>query len=146
KFGGRAVELTKAPYSQRRTIYGLIDRQDLPGLYRVFDFASPDQSTARRPRTTVPQQALFLMNSPLAIEQAIATVARPRVQQAKDRPQRINALYQAIFARPATAEELATGETFLAAAAEQGAKTTKLKPLAQYAQLLMMTNEFLFID
>ena len=32
-------------YSKRRTIYGFIDRQNLPGVFRTFDFASPDSST-----------------------------------------------------------------------------------------------------
>ena len=48
----------------RRTVYGLVDRQSLPAVFRAFDFASPDLSAERRPRTTVPQQALFSMNAP----------------------------------------------------------------------------------
>ena len=31
-----------APFTPRRTVYGFIDRQNLPGLFRTFDFASPD--------------------------------------------------------------------------------------------------------
>ena len=48
-------------------------------MFRAFDFASPDQSAERRPRTTVPQQALFSMNAPFVIEQARALAARPEV-------------------------------------------------------------------
>ena len=44
---GPAVELTKAPWSRRRTMYGLIDRQNLPNLFRTFDFASPDTHSPR---------------------------------------------------------------------------------------------------
>ena len=40
--GGSAVDIVKEPFSNRRTVYGFIDRQNLPGLYRTFDFASPD--------------------------------------------------------------------------------------------------------
>ena len=58
------------PGSTRRSVYGYIDRQNLPDLFRAFDFASPDTTSARRFYTTVPQQALFLMNSPFVIEQA----------------------------------------------------------------------------
>ena len=50
-----------------------------PAMFRAFDFASPDQSAERRPRTTVPQQALFSMNAPFVIEQAKALAARPEV-------------------------------------------------------------------
>ncbi|MBL9126866.1 MAG: DUF1549 domain-containing protein, partial [Verrucomicrobiales bacterium] len=61
--GGHGVEITTAEYANRRTVYGFVERQNLPGLFRTFDFASPDTSSSQRFRTTVPQQALFLMNS-----------------------------------------------------------------------------------
>ena len=68
--GGRPVNVAGDAKNTRRTIYGLVDRQDLPGLFRNFNFASPDQSAASRPQTIVPQQALFGMNSPFVLEQA----------------------------------------------------------------------------
>ena len=61
---------TEPPFSSRRTLYGFIDRQNLDGVYRTFDFAVPDATSPRRFVTTVPQQALFLMNSPFLHEQA----------------------------------------------------------------------------
>ena len=57
KIGGPSVDITTAPYSKRRTIYGTVDRQNLPALFRTFDFASPDVSNPQRFQTTVPQQA-----------------------------------------------------------------------------------------
>src|SRR5438067_2022034 len=51
--GGRSVDIVEDAANRRRTIYGLVDRQSLPSLYRAFDFASPDQSAERRPQTTV---------------------------------------------------------------------------------------------
>ena len=68
--GGPAVQITEPPFATRRSVYGFIDRQNLPGFFRTFDFASPDAHTPRRPLTTVPQQALYMMNSPFALEQA----------------------------------------------------------------------------
>ena len=68
--GGPAVPITDPPFTTRRTIYGFIDRQNLDGLYRTFDFAVPDATSPRRFVTTVPQQALFLMNSPFLHEQS----------------------------------------------------------------------------
>src|SRR5205823_13101969 len=90
---GRALELTKAPFPQRPAVYEFIDRQDLPNFYRVFDIASTDQSSPRRPRTTVPQQSLFLMNSPFVVVQAQALAARPEVASASRDEQKIAALY-----------------------------------------------------
>src|SRR5262249_27102864 len=58
RVGGRPVTITETPFSTRRTVYGFIDRQNLDGLYRTFDFAVPDATSPRRFVTTVPQQAL----------------------------------------------------------------------------------------
>jgi cytochrome c553 len=146
---GRPVELTKSPFPLRRAVYGYIDRQDLPNLFRVFDIASPDSSTPRRPRTTVPQQALFLMNSPLVVEQAEALSARPEVASAADTAAQVAALYRLVLARAPDADELAIGQEFLAAtrAADiNSSDAMKLKPLAQYAQLLLLTNEVMYVD
>ena len=52
----------------RRTIYGFVDRLNLPGLYRTFDFPDPSTTSPRRDQTTVAPQALFLMNHPFMIE------------------------------------------------------------------------------
>src|SRR5262249_31542112 len=60
-FGGPSSEIESPAFASRRTLYGLIDRQNLDGVYRTFDFAVPDATSPRRFVTTVPQQALFLM-------------------------------------------------------------------------------------
>ncbi len=70
KTGGPSVSLTDAPFSTRRSVYGFIERQNLPAFFRTFDFANPNTHTPHRAQTTAPQQALFLMNSGFAIEQA----------------------------------------------------------------------------
>jgi hypothetical protein len=127
-------------------VYGFIDRQDLPNLLRTFDFASPDQSAERRPNTSVPQQSLFLMNSPFVIEQAKAFVARPEIQSTAEPRQRITAIYRLLFTRPPDENELAAGVEFVAAAEANKTNADKLTPWQQYAQLLMLTNEFMFVD
>src|SRR4029434_118724 len=77
KIGGKSVDIVSAPYSKRRAVYASIDRQNLPGLFRTFDFPSPDVSNPQRFVTTVPQQALFMLNSPFVVEQARALVGKP---------------------------------------------------------------------
>jgi hypothetical protein len=82
KQGGPSVSLTDAPFSTRRSVYGYIERQNLPAFFRTFDFANPNTHTPERPQTTAPQQALYLMNSPFAIEQAsfLASRSEPGVE------------------------------------------------------------------
>jgi len=68
--GGKPADLFAKPFPTRRAIYGLVDRQFLPGALRMFDFANPDLHIPQRLETTVPQQALFFMNHPLVLEQS----------------------------------------------------------------------------
>jgi mono/diheme cytochrome c family protein len=141
--GGRAVPIVEPPFSTRRTVYGFIDRQNLPGLFRTFDFASPDVSTPQRFTTTVPPQALFLMNSPFVTEQARHLANRLDIACSLDDEKRINRMYGLAFGRPAERDEIELGLSFLAAARRTRAK---LKPLEQYAQVLLLANEFAFVD
>jgi hypothetical protein len=133
----------------RRTVYGLVDRQNLPAVYRAFDFASPDLSSERRPRTTVPQQALFGMNSPLVISQAKALAALPEVAAATDLESRISALYRRVLARAPDAAECDAALRFLSSdVTHQRASPggSQLSPLEQFAQVMLMTNELMFVD
>ncbi len=111
--GGRAVEITTEPFTTRRTVYGFVERQNLPGLFRTFDFASPDTTSAQRFSTTVPQQALFLMNSPFVVQQAKQLVERAEVKSATGDEQKLQKLYQAAFQRAPEADELKLARAFL---------------------------------
>jgi mono/diheme cytochrome c family protein len=142
--GGPAVDLLAQPVIPRRTVYGFIDRQNLPGLFRTFDFASPDTHAPQRYTTTVPQQALFLMNSPFAVQQAQALAARPEVAGQSQPGLRIDALYRLLYGRPPTTEEAELGVRFVEDA--HAASETKLAPWEQYAQVLLLANEFAFVD
>jgi hypothetical protein len=143
RIGGRVGDVTQTSF-RRRALYGKIDRQDLPNLLRVFDIASPDQSSPGRSRTTVPQQALFLLNSPLAVEQAQALANR--VASIPDGPQRVEALYALLFGRPPLDAERQIGLQFVESAGKDTAGPARISPWEQYAQLLLLSNEFIYVD
>ncbi|MBV8879979.1 MAG: PSD1 domain-containing protein [Planctomycetaceae bacterium] len=133
--GGRSVELSENPtskkkmqaetiintvgdptqetYAKRRSVYLFIDRQNLPGTFRAFDFASPDTHSPQRYSTTVPQQALFLMNSPFVTEQVGSLIRRPEVETQKDVEARVRKLYRILFGRAPADDELAIGKKYL---------------------------------
>lgn len=144
---GRTVDAAGDPLNRRRTVYGLVDRQDVPGMYRAFDFASPDQSAAARPLTTTPQQALFAMNSAFMLEQARALAARPEIAQASDDDAKAAAMFRIVWQRPAEKEELAAAVAFLTQDAEAaGSAPSSMSRLEQLAQMLLATSEVMFID
>ncbi len=97
--------------SQRRALYGFIDRLNVPGLLRSFDFASVDAHSPQRYLTTVPQQALFLMNSSFMVERSRAV--SKRVEGAPEA--RVRALYRLLFGREPEEREVAVGLKFLEA-------------------------------
>ncbi len=99
KMGGQPVNLTEEPYSTRRSVYGYVDRGNLPELLQNFDFSNPDMPNSTRTSTVVPQQALFLMNSPMSVDVARKIVARPEFRNAGNGPRRLNAIFQIIFQR-----------------------------------------------
>ena len=138
------------PFPTRRTVYGMIDRSNLPGTFRSFDVASPDQHSPQRFQTTVPQQALFLMNSPFVTEQAKALATRPEVIAAKTTDAKIAALYRVALGRSPSPAELSAGREFVAESdhwAERFAEARRpFGAWPQYAQVLLLSNEFAFID
>lgn len=159
--GGQPVDLITDATIPRRTVYGFIDRQNLPGLLRTFDFANPDASRPGRFQTTVPQQALFLMNSPFVIEQATALAGRTRNAAAPpNSEQRIQALFRLCYQRHPAPAELRLAQEFLASAtatphgpetrpselAENQVRGEQLGPWEQLAQVLLQANELMFVD
>jgi mono/diheme cytochrome c family protein len=123
KMGGRPVDLTTEPFATRRAVYGFVDRLDLPDVFLAFDFANPEMTSAMRYNTTVPQQALFMMNSHFVIEQAKTLAQRPEFKSVTSDEQRVKAIYQVLYQRAPDAEELFAGVQYLK---EQNGRKTAL--------------------
>ena len=104
--GGRSILPNADVQHRRRALYLFLDRRNPPELFTQWDYPNPDVPSGRRYQTTVPQQALFLMNSPLVIETARELTRRESFQSLPDDPARVTYLYQAVFQRDPTAAEL----------------------------------------
>jgi hypothetical protein len=161
--GGPSVQLTTTPFSTRRAVYGFIERQNLPAFFRTFDFANPNEHVPQRPETVAPQQALFFMNSPFVIEQAAQLAARtkklpsevPGVEpQASPQTNaladdtadiaRITRLFRYASGRAPTGDE--TGDALAFIRAGDAASATSETRWERLAQVLLMANEFAFVD
>ena len=113
KIGGQPVNITEEPYTYRRSIYGYIDRGNVPELMSHFDFSDPDMPNSKRTTTIVPQQALFLMNSPMAVDVARRVIARSEFQRADNDLRRVFALYRIMFQRQPAPMEIDMGIKFV---------------------------------
>ncbi len=116
RIGGPSIEITEAELIPRRTLYARIDRQNLPGLFRTFDFASPDMHSPGRYYTTVPQQPLFLLNHPQVSEASRRAVTVARQDQAGEAQDTdiVGSLFEQILGREPTPSELADAAAFVA--------------------------------
>ena len=139
KQGGRSVHIANKPDARCRTVYGFVDRQNLPNLFRTFDFAGPDTTCPQRFTTTVPQQALYLLNSPFIEAQAKRLGARSGVTSADDE-ERIRVIYRLAYQREPSAEELALAKGFVDEFVPSAAAWERL------GQALLVSNEMMFVD
>ncbi|MCA9236990.1 MAG: PSD1 domain-containing protein [Planctomycetales bacterium] len=134
--GGPPVSIVDDDAPPRRSLYGFIERQNLPAFFRTFDFANPNTHTAARAETLSPHQALYMLNSPLAMQAACQLAARSeaalRDGQADDpsgagaisaragdasfneTQARVAAMFQFALGRAATDAEIAKAAEFIA--------------------------------
>lgn len=109
--GGHSVMIHED--AVRRGLYAYVDREDIPGLLASFDLPSPDASQATRARTTVPQQALFLINSKFVIGQA--EILASKSASITSQSDRVKSLYRGVLARNPNDQELGLAIDFIQA-------------------------------
>jgi hypothetical protein len=164
--GGHSVDIIDK-VSPRRTLYGYIDRQNVPDLFRAFDLASSDSSSPRRFFTTVPQQALFLMNNRFVIDQAKGLVNRPEFKAASTDRERLRVIYSLAYQREPSHREIAWAlryirgpaltppvivtrrghrEIIIPANPSATAAHHHLTTWQKYAQAILMSDELIFVD
>lgn len=143
--GGRGIDPLVVTSLHKRSLYGTLDRQDVPGIMRVFDMANPDTAVHVRSRTTVPQQSLAVLNSPLVIEAAKQVAARSARESGADPDGRIVATWRAVLARSPTDSERTLARGWLVGVGD-AAGPDGFGPYERLAQALLASAEFHFID
>ncbi|MBC7965089.1 MAG: PSD1 domain-containing protein [Fuerstia sp.] len=137
---------------QKRSIYLPIVRNVLPDVLALFDAADPNGVTTVRSETTVASQSLFLLNSPFVRDQALALAQRLLADPTQTDEQRIAQAHQMVFGRnPAAEESVQAGEFLRKYAASPAAQARPAEVSSQmawqsYCQILMCSNEFLYVE
>lgn len=117
---GRPVNILEPPYVNRRSVYAFIDRQNLNPTFRNFDFSNPQETTGKRPSTTIPMQALFTLNNPFVQDQG-ENLAK-KTATAEDR---IAELHRAVFAKAPSESDRQLAESFVTVFASETARMGK---------------------
>jgi len=140
---GRAARTALRGDSRHRSVYLPIVRDMLPEALDLFDFAEPSLVVAAREVTTVPSQALYMLNSPFIQENAAAFAKRFQGTSA-DPKERITAAYLTAFSRPPTAAEIARAESYLNTHAS-GRGSSPEAALTTFCQALFASAEFRYV-
>jgi hypothetical protein len=139
--GGQTFDLRDST-ARRRTVYAKISRHELNGLLRLFDFPDANVTADKRSVTTVPQQQLFALNSDFVVLQAKAFAERVS-KLGKADEEKISAAYKLAYGREPDSSEVALSLEFLKLPTKPEDKLTRWQ---QYAQALLASNEFLYVD
>ena len=117
----------------------------------LFDGADANVSTARRELTTVPTQALYLMNNEF-VHQRAEGLARRALAESPDAAGRVEFIWRTAFGRaPGRAEQAdaaAFAKQYTDALAGTGASpdSSEVKVWSALARTVVTRNEFLFVD
>jgi hypothetical protein len=135
--------------SVRRSLYLPVVRNMLPDVLALFDPADPNGVTAARTETTVPSQALFLLNHPFVREQSLH-FARSLLATPGDDQVRVRLAHVRAFARPPSPDEMAEALAFLneytGRARTLRRADVRLAAWQSYCQMLYCSNEFAYLD
>ncbi len=146
---GNAAAKLRAPLDRRRSVYLPVVRGAIDPMLEVFDAANPDLVTGRRGQTTVPAQALALLNGPFAIQSAEAVADRV-LDESETRDNRIDRLYRLCLGRRPGPEERALLDAFLddrCGSPTPGDDDSEHRDAwAELAQILFASTEFRFLD
>jgi len=143
--GRSLANLTKLQNTEfdHRSVYLPVARQAVPEVLKAFDFAEPSIIVGRRDITTVPTQALFLLNSKFVTDQSGAMATR--VLKMESGKARVDLAFQLAFARSATTEEQTRTHAFLAECNTEG-KDAELKAWTTVCQALLASAEFRYLN
>jgi hypothetical protein len=128
-----------------RSVYlGIVRGAPLPESLSLFDVANPNIVIAQREETTVPAQALYLMNSPFIGEQAKVTAQRLLAHTDLDDAGRLEFAYRMFYARSATPAEKARALKYITeTAADLGGKPAEA--WASFCQVMIASAEFRYL-
>ena len=135
----------------RRSIYLQVRRNFLTPMFLAFDYPSPISTIGRRGSSTVPSQALIMMNNEFVNQQAKIWAERVVAERA-DADGRIQRMFLAAFGRPADRSEVEETSSFLGeqralhiGANDVGAGKDDVRPWTDLAHVLMNSTEFIFV-
>ncbi|MFK7777134.1 MAG: DUF1549 and DUF1553 domain-containing protein, partial [Gimesia sp.] len=132
----------------RRSVFLTVKRDKLIPILQLFDAPDAIQSVGKRNVTTVPPQALAMMNSPFIRKLSEKFAKRVRPGDKKSLGQTVNDVYTIALSRKPSAEEQQQMLQFIHYQTESYGANPKAGEIAvaDFCQLIICMNEFVFVD
>ncbi len=130
--------------SNHRSVYLCMLRHAPPPELAPFDLPSAVEIVGQRNVTTLPTQALHLLNSPFVVEQADALANLVLARSELDDAQRVAMLFQRALQRNPNETEAKRSIEYMRVM--DASDVDQLKSWASLAQALLITNEFRYVD
>jgi hypothetical protein len=137
--------------SNQRSVYLMTQRIQRHPFLALFDGPDTNTTTARRGSSTVPLQALFLMNNPFLAEQAEG-FARRLIAATPDARQRVELAHELAWSRPAREVEKERGVRYVVEYKKElgtlgvGGDRQEVEAWASFARVMLSANEFVYLD
>jgi hypothetical protein len=127
--------------TSRRSLYLPVNRSDLLPYLQLFDYPDPHVTTGQRATTTVPTQALFLLNNSFVQNNSAHLGLKARTAEA-DEDERVNWINQHVLLREATDDEVKSALEFIKLSQE----TPGVDGWQSFCHALLMCSEFCWTD
>jgi hypothetical protein len=127
------------PDQWRRTVYLFTKRSRLTPVLTTFDAPAATESCARRTVSTVPTQALALLNDPFVRTQATFFAKRCLAEAEPTPAARVRQAYLLALSREPTEREAADAAEFLGGPSHEDS-------LTDLCHVLFTSNEFAYVD
>lgn len=143
---GRWEMTEPGPSNWRRSVYSYQKRGLRYPLFDVFDQPSMNVTCERRTTTTVPTQALTLLNNRLILEQAALFAERVQREAGPDAEAQIDRAWRIALSRPPSQEEVEGNLAFLARQRDYHAREADpaLAALTDLCDVVLNLNEFVY--
>jgi hypothetical protein len=148
---GKWVMTTEEPSTWRRSVYAYWKRGLKYPMFEVHDQPDPNVTCEMRNTTTVPTQALTLLNNEFVLIQARHFAERVVREAGADPAKQIRVLYQIALAREPSQKEMNRSLTFLRKQRDYHARKASgadsgLPALTDLAHVMLNANEFVYIN
>ena len=130
----------------RRSIYAFVKRSVRNPMMEVFDAPDPTSACGRRNTTTVPTQALTLLNDEWVRECAVQFAQRVFNEAGSEPVNQVDRAFRLALGRLPTAPERTRALKFLGGAADARDAGIPTQGLTDFCHLLFTLNEFLYAE